>query len=84
MKFGTKPLLGGKMDEKTFIEIFSKVVRREPDTIDLDGKLDDYLWDSLASMEFISVVDELAGLSVDSDRMFAAVNVKDLLNSVIV
>ncbi|MCK7630244.1 acyl carrier protein [Shewanella putrefaciens] len=65
------------MNSEQLVELVKEVV--ELDDITLETELDDELWDSLAVVTFISLVNERFDIVVPAEKVITASVVKDLL-----
>ncbi|EGQ8295088.1 acyl carrier protein [Vibrio parahaemolyticus] len=65
------------MNSEQLVELVKEVVELED--ITLESELDEELWDSLAVVTFISLVNERFDIVVPAEKVISANVVKDLL-----
>ena len=71
------------MDKKNFLLLLEEVLEFDPGTLVGDEKLDDLdEWDSLATVGFISLVDEHYGFTLLPQQLAHCDTVQDLLTLV--
>lgn len=66
------------MTDKALLELVAEILQTDAASVSLSDDLKDRGWDSLANLEFIAHVDEVAGIVIDADELAEAVTVADL------
>lgn len=68
------------MDKKTFLLLLDDLIELDPGTLAGDEKLADLeMWDSLAAVGFIAMVDEHIGVPVSPAALASCQTVNDLV-----
>jgi acyl carrier protein len=67
------------MDEQAFLSKLAAALRLEPGTVQPDSGFSPDVWDSLAVMEAIALIDEHAGITVPAQALSQCRSVAELL-----
>lgn len=67
------------MDTKRFLESMEEMLELSPGTLELDARLDDVDWGSLAAVQFIAFADEHFNVVVSPSQLASSQTVQDLL-----
>ena len=68
------------MTKKELIEILEEIVEAEPNTLTGEERLEDLeSWDSLAVVNFIAVVDENFGLTLEPAKIMKSETINQLI-----
>lgn len=70
------------MSSQEILDIIADVVQREKSSVESSTLLVDLNWDSLCNVLFMSRIDEVFGLEVDSEKLSSAETVRDLVELV--
>jgi len=70
------------MDEKEFLALLEEILEVDPGSLDLGDSLEDYEWDSLGVLGFISAVDSRLDVTLDASRLADAGTPAELLSLV--
>ena len=69
------------MTKSEFIEVLEQVWELDPGTIRGDEVIDDVgTWESIAVVEFIALIDENAGITLQPEKIAEAKTIQDLMN----
>lgn len=67
------------MDQPGFLKELGSVLQPGQGAASLDFRLEDAVWDSLAVMSTVALIDEHCGVTVSGDELARCVTVKDVL-----
>ena len=68
--------------ETILLNILTEILELESGEIDLNSSLDNFVWDSLAILTFISEADSNFDIVLDAEKVGKAKSVQDLLELV--
>ena len=67
------------MERADFLKELGAVIRVDAEAVGPDFRLEDAIWDSLAVMSVVALIDEHCGLTVSGDELARSETIADVL-----